>query len=240
VLQPNNYAKQTQFQKRQNGPKLLQTHGLRKSATSRTAKKQTQSCSTPEIHPQPIHAGPPANLRHLRPKSIKAQHVSSKLPKTPQKPRVFLIFSHIFAVFRAFSRVSNTQSARLCRITPQSARTRSFVSIFFFPTPRNCPETNPPKPPGKKFPCLSCPPTPYFNAIRPIQSPFFNPIPNFPSTTPPKSAQSTPFPPDQNPPNSTFPKAKMNLTFYRTKNYENRTLLRIRATMKKQALGSPN
>jgi len=60
------YAKQTQFQKRQNGPKLLQTHGLRKSATSRTAKKQTQYCSALEIHPQRILAGHPANLRRRR------------------------------------------------------------------------------------------------------------------------------------------------------------------------------
>jgi len=107
VLQPNNYAKQTQFQKRQNGPKLLQTHGLRKSATSRTAKKQTQYCSALEIHPQRIHAGHPANLQRASgttaQKSIKAQHVSSKLLKSPQKPRVFPNLSHFFARFRVVS-----------------------------------------------------------------------------------------------------------------------------------------
>jgi len=101
----------------QNKPNLLHTQmnvttalttayqNIKPSRRLKNKPNQTQYCSALEIRTRPTPAGPSANLRPAGPKSIKAERVSSKFYKSPQKPRVFPNFSHYFSHFLSFSRV---------------------------------------------------------------------------------------------------------------------------------------
>jgi len=101
-------------------------------------RKSAHGGSTP--HLQRTFSGPPAPPHKNQSKPNVFLQNSSKVPKNRVFSQIFLTFSHIFANF-------HRQSARLCRIAPQSARTCPFVSIFFWRTPRNNPKTNPQNPP---------------------------------------------------------------------------------------------
>ena len=136
----------------QNKPNLLHTQMNVTTALTmayRNIKPSRRLKNKPNIaaHWKSAHGGSTPHLQRTSgaagTKSIKPVFVSSKVPKSPQKPRVSPIFSHYFSHFLSFPHVFahfHRQSARLCRSAPQSARTCAFVSIFFWRAPRNTPK----------------------------------------------------------------------------------------------------
>jgi len=106
VLQPNNYAKQTQFPKTRNEPNPLLQKGLWRLSCLQPPKKQTQT--TPISNPLLFTDNSSSFLawHQLRtPFSNRCAQSRTYFFETPQKLQKIASLSHIFSFFLTFSQV---------------------------------------------------------------------------------------------------------------------------------------